>query len=129
MTKPTTNTIKGKSTKNEVPENAQNLMHLWDPHIDSFNFFLGDGLKYAIEATEPMVMDIEGSRLTCIINIYISAITVTWFDTAKIEFPMLEFFLHTYMITLSSKCTQVTYVIIIICLHLIAPSPLVLICA
>jgi hypothetical protein len=58
---------KSKKTKSqEVPENAKNLMNLWEPHLESFNYFLGDGLKHAIEGLDPLVMDLESGRLQCI---------------------------------------------------------------
>ncbi len=75
-----TKTTKGKSTpsttkKTEVfPESAKSLMHLWDPHIESFNFFLGDGLKRAVESLETMVVEINGNILKCIsfISLFLS---------------------------------------------------------
>ena len=49
-----------------VPESAQNLMHLWDPHIESFNYFLGEGMKRAVESLDPLIMDLDVGRLKCI---------------------------------------------------------------
>jgi hypothetical protein len=60
-----------KSKAQDIPESAQNLMHLWDPHIESFNYFLGDGLKHAIAGTDPLVMDLEAGRLICIYSLFI----------------------------------------------------------
>lgn len=66
MGKPTKD--KGKSKTQPIPENARNLMHLWEPHIESFNYFLGEGLTHAVEGLDPLVMDLEAGRLQCIHN-------------------------------------------------------------
>lgn len=77
MTKPSKDKSKTPKTQN-VPENVQNLQHLWDPHVDSFNFFLSDGLKHAIAALEPMAMEVEGKVLKYIVNYYYIEEYVSW---------------------------------------------------
>lgn len=63
MTKPTKDTTPKPKGKPPVNANVETMQKLWDPHVSSFNFFLGDGLKHAIKGLEPMEMDINGDRL------------------------------------------------------------------
>ena len=44
----------------EVPSELEELVK---PHVDSFNFFLGDGIRLAVADLDPYEMEHEGERI------------------------------------------------------------------